>query len=117
MKYLTIIASSLAAIFIAGCTSTTVVPQTGNIFTVTALGSTSAKATSAAIAKAHDVCEQQQGETKVLDQGTVYQGMDKSQQTLMRLSNKLFNENTTDDDFKPETLKYKATISFKCESD
>jgi hypothetical protein len=115
MKFLSIFVIFSSILLLGGCTATTVVPQTGNIFSVTTYGSTAAKTTSAAALKAQNVCEQQDGEVLVLDQATVYQGIDKSQQALQHLADKLFDSNSHEGDYSPEELTYKTTVSFECE--
>ncbi len=58
MKQLTIFYCSIIAVFLAGCSSTTVIPQSGNIFTVTTSRQRPYVGYSC-INKANNVCEQQ----------------------------------------------------------
>jgi len=116
MKFkLLLLVSAGIATAIAGCTETTVIPQSGEIFTITHTGATELAANSAAIVKAKDVCEQQ-GATnvKVLDQSSVYKGLDKSQQTLIKLANKTLSLGKTSPDYIPTNHNYKTTLVFKC---
>lgn len=110
-----LLASAVIATSIAGCTETTVIPQSGEIFTITHTGATEVAANAAAVVKAKDVCEQQ-GATnvKILDQSTVYKGLDKSQQTLIKLANKALSLGKTSPDYVPANHNYKTTLVFKC---
>lgn len=115
MKNLTFICIAASLLF-SGCCSSTVIPQMGDIYTVTSIATTAYKSENAAICKAKNVCEQQQSlKVDILDQETVYQGVDQSQQTLVKLANKIFGDSKCSSDVTPADHDYKTTVIFKCD--
>lgn len=115
MRYLPLIGLTITSLFIVGCTETTVIPQAGNIFTVTTSSNTEAKSYNLSLSKAANVCEQQDARAIIMDGKTVYKGLDKSQQALVDLAGKVFTDKDTNSGLTPENYDYKTTLTFRCE--
>lgn len=116
MKKITFFAPLITVtLLLIGCSSTTVVPQAGDFFTVSTTSDGEAKSYNAAVNKAKNVCEQQNANVAIVDQQTVYQGIDKSEQTLVKLANKVLSVGSKSEDVTPPDHNYKTTLTFRCE--
>jgi hypothetical protein len=100
---------------VTACTSTSVIPHAGGMFTVISTSSTEAKADKLSLRKAEGICEQQNVKPKVIDLETVYLGIDAAQQKLAKLANKLLPPSKASGPYTPIDHEYKSTLTFKCE--
>lgn len=102
-------------IALVACTSTTVIPQIGDMQTVIAHAKTENEAVKAANDQANRVCTTLQNQKlKIIDLDTIYQGNDPNQKSLVSLAKKILPENKTSGPFVPENYTYKATLTFRC---
>ena len=100
---------------LTACSSTTVIPQTGGMYSVLVTSSSPTYATKLAAAKAQAICADRHGELQLIDQETVYQGIDKAEQKLVQLANEILPKNTAAGPYTPPDHEYKTTLVFKCE--
>ncbi|MCL5260138.1 MAG: hypothetical protein M1561_00425 [Gammaproteobacteria bacterium] len=118
MKFIIkILSIATLAAMLTCCTTTTIVPQVGNMYIISAMSTTEAGAANAVIKKAKGMCESEKGNVKVIDQDTIYQGVDVSQQALINLANKVLPSNKTEPPSLPPDHAYKSTLTFKCEGE
>jgi hypothetical protein len=110
-----ILMSALTLAAISACSTTTVIPQVGNIYTVEALSSSTEKAKANAMAKAKLICQGQVMTPTILDEDMEYQGISTAQEKLIGLASKILPEEKTNGPYTPPNHDYKATISFRCE--
>lgn len=110
-----LIAGILSAV--ASCTSTTTVTyHIGNMFTVVATADSAKEAGRLAIDRANGICAKQniEAEVDVIDTECIYQGINKSQQKLVKIARDLLPESKTKGPYTPPGYKYKMTLTFKC---
>lgn len=103
------------SLLVVACVSTNVIPHTGGMFTVISTASSEKEAGELVTNKAKGICEQQNTEVTVIDQDTIYQGIDKDQQKLLKLAHDLLPENKTAGPYTPPSHEYKSTLTFRCE--
>lgn len=97
-----------------GCTSTTVIPQIGDLHTVISNASTENEAVKIATDRANRICTIENQKIKMIDLETVYQGNDPDQKALVKLAEHVLPKNKTSGPYTPENYTYKATLTFKC---
>lgn len=100
---------------IAACTPISVIPHTGGMFTVIATAASEKRANELVTSKAQGICGEQNAEVNVIDKETIYQGIDASQQKLVKLAHDVLPESKTTEPYTPADHEYKATLTFKCE--
>ncbi|EKE01075.1 MAG: hypothetical protein ACD_21C00225G0003 [uncultured bacterium] len=100
---------------VAACNSTSVIPQTGGLFTVITTASNQEEAVKLAMIKSQDICGQYGNKPKLIDQEIKYQGIDKTQQKLVKFAQDLLPQSKTAGPYTPADHEYKATLAFKCE--
>jgi hypothetical protein len=100
---------------IVACLPTNVIPHTGGIFTIISTASAKEKAEKLVINKAKGICEQQNTEVAIIDEDTIYQGIDKDQQKLIKLARDILHESKTVGPYTPPNHEYKSTLTFRCE--
>ena len=99
---------------ISAYTSVTVIPQTGDMFTVIANGNSETKAAKTATDKAGRICELQSQSLKILDSETAYQGVNTDQQKLIKLAKDILPSGKTAGAYTPSDYDYKSTLTFRC---
>jgi len=99
---------------LGACTSTTVIPQMGDMQTVITNAKTENEAVKIANDKARRICAVQNKEIKIIDLDTIYQGNDPNQQALVNLAKRILPDNKTSSPYTPENYTYKATLTFRC---
>jgi hypothetical protein len=100
---------------VAACTPTSVIPHTGGMFTVIATAASEKMADELVTSKAQGICGEQNAKVKVIDKETIYQGIDVSQQKLVKLAHDILPESKTAGSYTPANHEYKTTLTFKCE--
>jgi len=100
---------------VVACAPTSVIPHTGGMFTVISTASSEKKASELVTDKAEGICEQQNTEVTIIDQDTIYQGIDKDQQKLVKLAHDILPESKTAGPYTPPNHEYKSTLTFRCE--
>ncbi len=99
---------------INACTSTSIIPQIGDMQTVITNASTEKEAINSASFAAQRICATRHQTLKIIDLDTVYQGADQAQKTLVNLAEKVLTNSKTSSPYTPEGYTYKTTITFKC---
>jgi hypothetical protein len=115
MKLLPLFCVAASMALVTGCTTTTIVPQIGNIYTVSAIDATENAATDTTINKAKAICDSHDSIVKIIDQETTYLAADATQKTLITLANKVLPNDKTKNPYTPNDHTYKTTLSFRCE--
>ncbi|CAL7962606.1 hypothetical protein GAMM_30096 [Gammaproteobacteria bacterium] len=100
---------------VVACAPTSVIPHMGGMFTVISTASSREKADELVTNKAKSVCEQQNTEVTIIDRDTIYQGIDKDQQKLVKLAHDILPESKTAGSYTPPKHEYKSTLTFRCE--
>ncbi|GEM_PF-6955587 len=100
---------------VAACTPISVVPHTGGMFTVIVTAASEKRTNELAMAKAQSICGEQNAKVRVIDKETIYQGIDASQQKLVKLAHDILPESKTAGPYTPADHEYKTTLTFKCE--
>lgn len=97
------------------CTPISVIPHMGGMFTVIATAASDKQANKLVASKAQGICEQQSAKVNVIDKETIYQGIDASQQKLVKFAHDVLPESKAAGPYTPAGHEYKATLTFKCE--
>ena len=106
---------SLSLFFtINACTSTTIIPQIGDMQTIITNARTEQEAIREANIQARRACNIYDQTLKIIDLDTIYQGADQTQKALIKLAENVLPKNKTSSPYTPEGYTYKATITFKC---
>ena len=100
---------------VVACAPTSVIPHTGGMFTVISTASSEENAGELVTNKAKGICDQQNTGVTVIDQDTIYQGIDKDQQKLVKLAHDILPESKTAGPYTPPSHEYKSTLTFRCE--
>lgn len=104
----------LGTFAVTACSSTTMIPQAGGLFTVIANASSEDQATELASYKARSTCQLQNQSLQVIDLKTSYQGIDHDQQKLIELAQKTLPPNKISGSYSRSNYNYKSTITFRC---
>ncbi|MBU0744487.1 MAG: YgdI/YgdR family lipoprotein [Gammaproteobacteria bacterium] len=97
-----------------GCSSNTVIPNSGNIQTIITNADTDNNAVEIANKQARRICTLQGKEIKIIYLDTRYQGINDDQKALVEQAKQILPENKTHGAFTPENYIYKANLMFKC---
>jgi hypothetical protein len=100
---------------ITACTPITVVPLSGGMYSVITTSNTEEQATQSAKEKAQSICKTQQGRLSIIDKDVRYQGVDKNQQQLINLANKILPTEKQTTPYTQVDYEYKTTLVFRCE--
>ena len=110
-KHIIVIILSLTTF---ACSSTVIIPDTGNRKTVISHANTSNEVMKKASYKAKRICMLQEKTLQIVELDTKYQGIDKEQQALLNKAKMLLPRNKTSGDFVPSKFKYTCDLTFRC---
>ena len=101
---------------VASCTSSTTVRHgTGSMATVITTAGSEKESYRMASEKARDICMQQDSKVNIIDKESICQGIDKSQQHLIKIAHDILPKSKTAGPYTPPEHEYKTTLTFKCE--
>jgi len=100
----------ISAVLLSGCYNVSLVYDSANLYTVTAVSASEVEANNLAMSKAVKVCEYDPFKVAVLEHTSSYQGMTAEQKSLVGVASKTIGasaKTTSSND-------YKAVIKFRC---
>lgn len=97
-------------------TVTACIPKyTGGKVIITTAAATEAEANRLVIIKAQNICALQNTKVQVIEQKTIYQGINKNQKNLIKHAKELLPASKTVGSYFPVDQQYSSTLTFKCE--
>ena len=104
--------TSVIAVALTGCASTTIFPEKNNQFSLVTTSSSEGVAEKEALKKAEEYCAKRGQNLVVLEHQSTYQGVDKTHKALIGLTgalltnNQMYSANSDDD--------YRVNLRFTC---
>lgn len=103
-----------AAALLAGCASTTILPEGNGQYSLVSTSASESSAIHDAKSKATEECTKQGKHLKVLKYKSIYQGMDKNERAVLNLAQNLLKKDNTPNIGPDSSDDYKVTMKFKC---